>query len=257
MKKSYLVASLAGLTLIALSSMLASMVGATTEVVSDGQVMFKTDVTRTPAKNPLDPGDAKPGKPTNPTNPTGTATNGTTGPLSLDYASSFTFGEAMISADDAKYYAKPQVFSQDDGKTVDRPNFVQVTDKRGTFEGWTLKVKQEKQFSVKDDDTKELTGAQLKFLNGNVTSTIDQQYAPTGQKEITLVPGSAEVAPLAAAKDQGMGTWIYRFGDEQTMAKSIELAVPGTSPKMAKEYVTELTWTLESTPTNTTPSPKS
>ena len=175
----------------------------------------------------------------------------------MDYASSFTFGEAMISADDAKYYAKPQVFSQDDGKTVDRPNFVQVTDKRGTFEGWTLKVKQEKQFSVKDDDTKELTGAQLKFLNGNVTSTIDQQYAPTGQKEITLVPGSAEVAPLAAAKDQGMGTWIYRFGDEQTMAKSIELAVPGTSPKMAKEYVTELTWTLESTPTNTTPSPKS
>ncbi|MDM7532506.1 WxL domain-containing protein [Lacticaseibacillus paracasei] len=257
MKKSYLVASLAGLTLIGLSSMPVSMVGATTEVVSDGQVMFKTDVTRTPAKNPLDPGDTKPGKPTNPTNPTGTATNGTTGPLSLDYASSFTFGEAMISADDAKYYAKPQVFSQDDGKTVDRPNFVQVTDKRGMFEGWTLKVKQEKQFSVKDDDTKELTGAQLKFLNGNVTSTIDQQYAPTGQKEITLVPGSAEVAPLAAAKDQGMGTWIYRFGDEQTMAKSIELAVPGTSPKMAKEYVTELTWTLESTPTNTTPSPKS
>ena len=167
MKKSYLVASLAGLTLIGLSSMPVSMVGATTEVVSDGQVMFKTDVTRTPAKNPLDPGDAKPGKPTNPTNPTGTATNGTTGPLSLDYASSFTFGEAMISADDAKYYAKPQVFSQDDGKTVDRPNFVQVTDKRGTFEGWTLKVKQEKQFSVKDDDTKELTGAQLKFLNGH------------------------------------------------------------------------------------------
>ena len=101
MKKSYLVASLAGLTLIGLSSMPVSMVGATTEVVSDGQVMFKTDVTRTPAKNPLDPGDAKPGKPTNPTNPTGTATNGTTGPLSLDYASSFTFGEAMISADDA------------------------------------------------------------------------------------------------------------------------------------------------------------
>ena len=50
MKKSYLVASLAGLTLIGLSSMPVSMVGATTEVVSDGQVMFKTDVTRTPAK---------------------------------------------------------------------------------------------------------------------------------------------------------------------------------------------------------------
>ena len=49
MKKSYLVASLAGLTLIGLSSMPVSMVGATTEVVSDGQVMFKTDVTRTPA----------------------------------------------------------------------------------------------------------------------------------------------------------------------------------------------------------------
>lgn len=51
MKKSYLVASLAGLTLIGLSSMPVSMVGATTEVVSDGQVMFKTDVTRTDRKS--------------------------------------------------------------------------------------------------------------------------------------------------------------------------------------------------------------
>ena len=252
MKKHCILASLASLALISFSVPSTVFAADVEDVISDGKVTFKVDQSKTAPKNPLDPNDAKPGTPLDPNNPSGKPATGTSGPLSLDFASSLSFGEALISTDDAKYYAKPQAFTQADGQTVDRPNFIQITDKRGTFEGWTLKVKQEKQFAIKDDASKELIGAQLKFLNANLISSTEKQYAPTSQASFELIPGSAQIAPVTAAKDQGMGTWVYRFGDEQQMAKSIELSVPGETPKMAKEYVTSLTWSLESTPANTT-----
>lgn len=162
MKKFYVMASMLGLGMLGLAGVTPTLVSAS-DVTSNGQVKFKLDQSQTDPKNPLDPADKNPGKPTDPTQPGGKVPGGTGGPLSIDFASSLIFGEAEISHEDATYYAKPQTFTQDDGTTVDRPNFIQVTDKRGTFEGWTLKVKQENQFAVKDDPTKELTGAQLSF----------------------------------------------------------------------------------------------
>ena len=254
MKKFYVMASMLGLGMLGLAGVTPTLVSAS-DVTSNGQVKFKLDQSQTDPKNPLDPADKNPGKPTDPTQPGGKVPGGTGGPLSIDFASSLIFGEAEISHEDATYYAKPQTFTQDDGTTVDRPNFIQVTDKRGTFEGWTLKVKQENQFAVKDDPTKELTGAQLSFTNGNLVSSTDAQYAPKFQKSFDLIPGQAQIAPVEAAADQGMGTWIYRFGDDKDMAKSIALSVPGKTPKMAKAYTTALTWSLESTPANTTSTP--
>lgn len=220
------------------------------DIQSNGRVSFQADKSATDPKNPLDPGEKKPGTPLDPIDPNGKATPGTNGPLSLDFVSSFSFGEASITSDDATYFAKAQSFTQEDGTVAERPNFVQVSDKRGTFEGWTLKVKQDKQFSVIDDATKELEGAELSFLNASTASTVDSKYAPDGQSEFTLTPGSSQIAPLTAAKDKGMGTWIYRLGDEATKEKSVALSVPGKTPKMAKEYTTSLTWSLETTPTN-------
>ncbi|MDE3281279.1 WxL domain-containing protein [Lacticaseibacillus casei] len=255
MKKSIWTAPLLGLTLVGLVAPAAVNAASANDMISNGEVTFKADNSSTGPKDPLDPTDPNPIKPIDPSNPGGNPTPGTSGPLSLDFASSFTFGEAAISSDDAKYYAKPQVFTQQDGTTVDRPNYVQVSDKRGTFEGWTLKVKQDKQFAVKDDATRELIGAQLKFKNASLVSATDSKYAPTGLASFELIPGTAQIAPVEAVKDQGMGTWIYRFGDDKQMGRSVELSVPGKTPKMAKAYVTALTWTLESTPANVTPKP--
>ena len=46
-------------------------------------------------------------------------------------------------------------------KSKEGPNYVQVTDNRGTEAGWSLKVKQEGQF--KSTSGKELTGAAITF----------------------------------------------------------------------------------------------
>ncbi len=232
MKKFYVMASMLGLGMLGLAGVTPTLVSAS-DVTSNGQVKFKLDQSQTDPKNPLDPAER-----TRQADRSYSAwwqsSGWHRGPLSIDFASSLIFGEAEISHEDATYYAKPQTFTQDDGTTVDRPNFIQVTDKRGTFEGWTLKVKQENQFAVKDDPTKELTGAQLSFTNGNLVSSTDAQYAPKFQKSFDLIPGQAQIAPVEAAADQGMGTWIYRFGDDKEMAKSIALSVPGKTPKWLK-----------------------
>lgn len=52
---------------------------------------------------------------------------GTAGPLSIDFASSFQFGNQKITSETMDYYAKLQEFTS----SLAGPNYVQVTDKRG------------------------------------------------------------------------------------------------------------------------------
>ena len=93
---------------------------------SSGYVSFEAGGTVTPI-DPLSPTDL-----ITPTNPDGTTpATGTVGPLSIDFASSLSFGKQAISSLDAIYYAHAQYISGDkDGTTVDEthPNYVQVTD---------------------------------------------------------------------------------------------------------------------------------
>lgn len=243
MKKTVFASLLTVATLIGVAAPSAAF-AAPVDMKSDSTVTFTEDKGDTKPKDPTKPDEKNPGKPKDPVKP------GTAGPLSIDFASNFKFGTTAITSDNATYYAKPQGWVTAAGKDEDRPNYVQVSDKRGTFEGWTLKVKQDKQFAVKDDQTKELDGAQLKFTNGTLASVTDAKYAPTAKNEFTLTPGATQEMPVEAAKDHGMGTWIYRFGDNKSAGSSVELSVPGATPKMAKEYVTSITWSLETTPAN-------
>lgn len=65
---------------------------------------------------------------------------------------------------------------------------------------------------------------------------------------------------MSATAGSGWGTWLNYFGDvtEETIAedevvqknKAITLDVPGSTPKDAVQYKTELTWTLSDTPGN-------
>lgn len=99
---------------------------------SKGAVSFKANTNPT---DPIDPTD-----PTDPIDPTDPVDPGTPGPLSLDYASNLNFDMNEISTKDEVYHAT-LVEVKDGESTREVPNFVQVTDKRGTNAGWTLEVK--------------------------------------------------------------------------------------------------------------------
>ncbi len=209
---------------------------------SNGAIEFEADTNPT---NPVDPTDPeKPVDPIDPTDPDG-PNPGTAGPLSIDFASSFQFGKQLITSETKDYYADLQSFAA----SPDAPNYVQVTDKRGTQEGWSLSVVQNGQFKTADDEA--LEGAALSIANGSMTSITDMQYAPTATASDTFVPGS-EVTLVNEEEGKGMGTWIYKFGaDAAEGSEAVKLNVPGRSVKLAKEYRTTLTWKLNNVPENT------
>lgn len=100
----------------------------------------------TPPIDPTNPDNPNPVDPVDPTDPNGPKP-GTPGPLSIDYASSIDFGKQKITSTNQVYNVKPQKFGgRDDG-----PNYVQVTDSRGTEKGWSLQVKQNGQFKSATD----------------------------------------------------------------------------------------------------------
>ncbi|WP_167629013.1 WxL domain-containing protein [Listeria valentina] len=195
-----------------------------------------TDPSKTPedGKGPIDPTDPKGPQP------------GTPGPLSIDYASSLDFGTQKITSTDEVYHAAAQKFG--DASRGDGPNYVQVTDNRGTETGWFLKVKQQGQFV--STDNKELTGAELVFSNG-VVNTISVSPKPSVVKSsFSLTPDGNGVAEniMAAKVGEGAGTYVLAFGDDTSGGDSISLKVPGSTTKYADKYATTLLWTLEDTP---------
>lgn len=207
---------------------------------------------------PVDPTD--PGTVVTPENPDGgPVTPGTNGPLSIDFASTLDFGLNQISSIDQTYYAKPQVVrvTAEDSTTTTKnvPNYVQVTDNRGTNAGWTLKVKQNGQLTNATALNSTLTGAQISLNNGTAVSAMTGVTAPTTVSSITLNPSGAEAVVMSAAANTGAGTWIDAFGIIETVDgaeknKAITLFVPGSTPKDAVKYSTTLTWTLSDVVTN-------
>lgn len=246
---------LAGTFLAPISSFAAVVNSAT----SNGKVIFEAK------EGPTDPVD--PTDPTQPIDPTNPGIGG--GLLTIDNASHFDFDTQDISTKTETYFAKPDTYTNKETKEkVTGPTSIQVTDKRGTFAGWTLKVAQGEQFKTGDGTNAldKLTGARITFTNTNETSTTDKSYAPTPTASINLTPadedeeaGAAQVV-ATAPQNKGMGTWITYFGEssgnstntaaETTEAdyKSVKLEVPGATPKKAAEYKTTLSWTLEDVP---------
>lgn len=200
-----------------------------------------------PSTDPTTPVDPeKPGEtidPVDPTNPEG-PNPGTNGPLSIDYASSLDFGKQKITSTDQVYKAAAQKFT-DRG---DGPNYVQVTDNRGTEAGWSLQVKQDGQF--KSESGKELTGAEITFNNGVVNTVSESPKPSVVQSSFNLTPEGNGVAEniMSAKVAEGAGTFVLKFGDDSTAADSIELSVPGKTTKYAEKYTTSLTWTLTDVP---------
>lgn len=217
------------------------------EYTTNGAVTFITNTDPTKPVDPLNP--ENPAKPTDPTNPDG-PNPGTAGPLSIDFASSLQFGEQKITSVTETYYADTQKYQT--GANLDQstegPNYVQITDNRGTEAGWILKVKQNNQFKTAKDQL--LTGAKITLMNGNIV-TNSASAKPTGTEKINLDPNGAESIVMNAASGQGAGTYLMDWGtDVASAAKSISLEVPGSTTKYASEYTTTFTWTLSEVPDN-------
>lgn len=229
---------------------------------SNAIVEFVPDTSVTPPIDPVTPDAEKPVEPFDPTKPeTGNKPNpGTTGPLSIDFASSLDFGKNKISNKDEVYYANPQYFFTTDGTGPDlsnpKPNYVQVSDKRGTNAGWTLTVKQETQMTATTNTlNKVLDGAEITLTQNKAVSN-STAVAPT-PNDVALVAGDSSTV-MSATAGQGSGTWISAFGNVESVEvegkvtaknKAITLSVPGATPKDAVQYKTVLTWTIADLPT--------
>lgn len=213
---------------------------------SNGQIIFEPS---TEPVNPVDPTDPeKPVTPVDPTDPEKPVNPGTNGPLSIDYASSLDFGTQKITSKNETYTAKTQKYKDQSGNTKEGPNFVQVSDARGTEKGWKLTVKQNGQF--KSESAKELTGAQVSFKNGTIV-TASNSAKPTATASFELQPTGAEATVTSAQEGQGAGTYLTTWGtDATTGAESISLFVPGSTTKYAEKYSTTFTWTLSDVPGN-------
>lgn len=254
MKKTLFFATAGLLLSIGASTLTAQAVELPQSVNSKGTVSFKASEKPNP---PVDPENPDPENPVDPEQPP----TGTAGPLSIDYVSNFKFGEQEITTKDETYAAATEKIQpvnsegKPTGAAKQGPMYVQITDKRGTLAGWKLSLKQNAQFMTADKD--ELAGASLKFTKAEVASNIDDaKYKPTAQAEVALVPGTEVPNVVDAAKGQGAGTWVYRFGSDEASAKdAVKLEIPGKTVKLAKEYSTELTWTLSSTPDNGSENP--
>lgn len=175
------------------------------------------------------------------------------GLLSIDFASQFNFGVQSISASDKTYYAQIQRLLNENGEVIEdekRPNYVQISDRRSEVErlGWEISVTQNTQFINEAGD--ELSGAQIRLMNQQL-ATAQGGTEPTIRmpEEVALVPEEKHLL-LTASKETGTGTWIYRFGDQETANSSVALTVPQGANPQATHYKTTLTWELGMVPEN-------
>lgn len=257
-------------TVVALSSVvLASTVGGQVSAAETGSepgynrtMDSKSDVNFIPSNGktkPIDPTD--PGK-TDPPTPK-PPKPGTEGPLSIDYASDFSFGTQSITTETKTYLAKPQEYS-DSPKL--NPTYVQVTDVRGTNSGWSLNLKQSHQFKSVGSQNEYIIGAQLKFKQGSAVT--DGTAKAPSTFEATLDPTSGSYSKIMTAKaTEGTGTWVALFGGKDGLVDTdvldsngktvtekrdagVTLTIPGTTQTDAVEYSTTLNWQLTNEPGN-------
>lgn len=217
-------------------------------ITTTGLVSFEASNEINPPVDPSDP--SNPVTPIDPTEPGGIPPEGTAGPLSIDFASSLVFGTNKISGKNEIYYANAQELT---GGAF-RGNYAQVTDKRGTNEGWKLTVQQNGQFRNMATLNSELNGARLTFSQPNLTSNTNDVTPPTAAG-FSLEPTGESAVVMDAAKDAGAGTWITMYGTAEDIDgvqknKAISLEVPGDTAKDAVSYGTKLEWALVTSPAN-------
>ncbi|WP_103653040.1 WxL domain-containing protein [Bacillus thuringiensis] len=253
MKKTVAFSAVALLTTIILGPPLASADANGGNYNTHGVLEYLPSTDPTNPVDPLDP--TNPVTPTDPNLPGGITPDpgDTTGPLSIDFASEFNFGQQKITTVDTIYNAEPQGYKKADGTSTTGPNYVQVTDNRGTLAGWSLEVKQNDDFIAQNATAgtsgATLTGASITLKNLKHVSSSPSNASIVGGDTV-LVPGQSSGVILGAKVGEGAGTHLIDFGDDTSKDSSVTLTVPGKTTKLADTYVASLTWSLTDTPAN-------
>ncbi|TDM14935.1 WxL domain-containing protein [Macrococcus bovicus] len=168
---------------------------------------------------------------------TGTITN-QTGSLTLDYVTHLDFGVHTI--DTARH-----VYNT----TTNQP-YIQVSDRRGSGEGWNVTAELGR-FNDGKADT--LPGAAINLSNGAAKSSATTSQ-PIPEDNIELVSGQgAQPVVKAAAKTgeistaEGLGTWTVDWLSSNPENEKVTLTVPEGAASPGTHTAT-ITWTLGATP---------
>lgn len=185
----------------------------------------------------------KPTDPVDPTDPTGQKGN-----LTVDNLIDFKFNDVRLSANEFRTGLKDITTGGRDKDNQKRN--IQVTDKRGSGAGWTLRLAQSKMMSttVKTGNKSELKGAYISIPTvnpeTNVYTTADNKNPEA--KPVTLgykfVEGKyGEPQKFAeAAKENGMGTWV--FNTNTSKDDKVELIIPAGN--FTGTYEGIMTWSV-------------
>ncbi|MGX6962979.1 WxL domain-containing protein [Vagococcus xieshaowenii] len=281
------------ITTTLLSTLVLGTISATTVVNAEEEVKeyntnaavgFEANDEPAPPVDPENPDPTEPIDPVDPIKPTDPEQPGptpTVGPLSIDFASTLYFGNQKISTADETYFAAAQLSKNSDETFDETTNYVQITDSRGLTEGrWELRVSQPSAF-ISDESKQELSSAKIYFTDIALVSQEGNtsKYPVLNNDGFFLESGSTEIVATANEANQGLGTWVTRFGSKGTLVeneegKEVEIAgktvtvkgkyaeqttklspqvrleVPGAANKVAELYSTKIIWTLSDTPDN-------
>ena len=181
----------------------------------------------------------KPVDPVNPENPKEPGEEPGTnqeGPLQINHVSSLNFGK------DIEITPKKVVANEKSGKTP----FFQVSDLRGTGDGWALRAKLS-DFEKNDDSKKPIKAATITFNNQVIkTSNDTEENKPEGVSTITLNAGGSKEIFMKALKENGRGTWLatYPKVEEESDNQNVVFSAPTASIDANSEYKATITWEL-------------
>lgn len=202
-----------------------------TAATTTGTVTFQDD---TSATAPVDP--TSPNVPLTPADPNNPATNNT-GTLTLDVApKSIDFG-TVTTSNAAKTYNATGTYYQ----------YLQVSDKRTTANGWQVNVKQDRTLT-NDSNNHVLTGAVIHLPKGTPRNSLNE---PASAADANLVTNAVSVSNsdqvvFTAANFAGVGkatsttTWN---------ANAVTLSIPKLTARVGN-YTNSLVWTLVAATTN-------
>lgn len=170
------------------------------------------------------------------------------GAISIDFISQFNFGRVAIQPDRAEYPAQPQQLNdaENDPLGGKRPNYIQISDRRLEATGWTLSARLGDEGFVSEEG-RQLRGARILLNNIEMVTTGSNESEQPAYWNDRVLDSSRKV--LATAQENtGTGTWIQRYGDQETMGESVFLEVPPGASPQATNYTGTIHWELSFVP---------
>lgn len=181
----------------------------------------------------------------------GVVNPGQTTPLKLGLLTAFNFGHIQMDGNTKSYSALlPEVMI--DGTLKERPNFIQVSDHRGTNTGWHVTAQLSQQFTNGEST---LSGSDITLTNGWASPQSEDmlEYQPTVVQGAVITEEDATLIANATTEN-GMGTWSVLYGSldgtKGNASSSVFLTIPGKVKKTTGSYQAKVLWTLNDTPEN-------